>query len=363
MTTEVKTETKEEKFKDKRTYRLFNLPSISDLQKGDARIAAADYTIPVKLDDGMVYIAQFDADPEQEKQKDKFKIEAKVYSLVPTQVGVKALEEKLSLSTKFLDSAEVAKVIEKCADLFFDNLKVYEELGYLKKRGILLHSRPGLGKSSNISRVCKRYSDTKEAAVLIWPSDKIDAGQVKQFLSKGVDWAKVQKLILVIEDIGGGDVPGGRGQMGVSADMLNFLDGIEVVFEVPTFIIATTNNPDAQLDSLTARPGRFDEVVQLKNPDAAERARFYAFFCGEEAWNSINDALKADIVRKADGFATAHIKEVHIRTRLNDAYWGGNFGDKLLKATIQIKDWMDQQANGKLSAKNKDNTAGFGGFR
>lgn len=362
MTPKTKNEKQENKFKDKRTYRLFNLPSINDLQKGEARIAAADYTIPVKLDDGMVYIAQFDADPEQEKEKDKFKIEPKVYSLIPTQTGVKAIEEELSLSAKFLDSAEVAVIIERCADLFFDNLKVYEELGYLKKRGILLHSQPGVGKSSNISRVCKRYSATKEAAVLIWPSDKIEASTVKYFLSKGVDWKKVKKLILVIEDIGGGDVPGGRGQMSVSSDMLNFLDGIEVVFEVPTFIIATTNNPDAQLNSLTARPGRFDEVIQLKNPDATERAKFYSFFCGEEAWNSINDAMKTEIVKKADGFATAHIKEVYIRARLNDAHWIGNFGEKLLKSTIQIKDWMDQQKKGRLSATH-DNTAGFGGFR
>ena len=246
---------------NKLKYKLANLVTLDELKNGKF-IYSAEYTLPVKLDDDKVAIAQFDLIEENYKQK----LENKVYDLVSVNNQLQAVETKIQ-KIDYMETNSLGVYIKKQLDLFFNNLNVFKDLGIINvKRGALLHSQPGQGKSAAIAKMAREYAQEKNACVLIWATGYHGAGQRgRTLLTRTADLSKADKLLLVAEDLGGGNTDEGVHHNSVDASLLNFLDGVSVNFPVPTFILATTNQPDAHLPSLTSRPGRFD-IVQ-KVPD------------------------------------------------------------------------------------------------
>lgn len=203
------------------------------------------------------------------------------------------------------------------ANTFFQNLHVYEELGEPKARKILIHSEPGMGKTATITHYCLHaVKEDAGTVVLQWPTSQIDSSDILNFLSKYSEYDPAcTRLILLMEDIGGGEREGSYGSRAVDSSMLDLLDGLQVTFRLPTFIIATTNYPQNLLSALADRPGRFDLIMALKPPSYEERIKLVEFIAKRDLSDVEKEAFRA---KGCELFSVAHLKEAVIRSRLHN---------------------------------------------
>ena len=249
------------------------------------------------------------------EEQQKIEIKPGVFSLSHQgpQLVIKPIELR---TTEILKEITNSKKIYDEANIFFNNLHVYDKLGETKARKILLYSDPGMGKTATITDYCNRaVEEDPGSVILVWPTSSIESHEVLDFLSKNSEYtAECTRLIFLMEDIGGGEREGKHGSRGVDSAMLDILDGIGVTFKLPTLIIATTNYPQNLLSALADRPGRFDLIMKLDPPTADERVKITEFI----AKRLLNESEKKAITdSQLDDFSIAHLKEIVIRSMLH----------------------------------------------
>lgn len=292
------------------------------------------------------YILQFDFEDEEEEEE-KYKIEPGTFLITDTSNGI--VLNKLPLKERnLLENVDNTSRIINEAKTFFKKLHVYEKLNRPKKRGVLLYSKPGMGKTSAIERVCKKLIDEDAGTVvMVWPTSEIEADTVVRFLTVKSEYdSKCTRLVLIMEDIGGGEREGSHSPNSVDSGLLNLLDGIGMVFSLPTFIIATTNHPENLLQSLADRPGRFDLMLQLPPPSLDERISLLEFI----SKRSISEAEKAALSLKGvENFSIAHLEEIAVRAELHDKTY-----------EEVIKELLEHSAKFKRDFEDKDKTMGIG---
>lgn len=175
------------------------------------------------------------------------------------------------------------------------------------------------GKTCSIMQAAKNLRDKDSGAVIInWPTSEIEASGVFKFFTKYSEYTpECTKLILIIEDIGGGSHEGYSRRDEVSSSLLNLLDGISNVFKLPTLIISTTNHPENLMASLAQRPGRFDMMLEVESPNFSERVALVEFI----AKRVLTDEEKASLNEKhnkgVENFSVAHLQEIVMRSRLH----------------------------------------------
>lgn len=263
-------------------------------------------------DDKGIY--QFEYQEAEEVVK-KIDVNPGVYTIVRTAYGVDLQATQLNLANLLEKINNTAQIINQVYT-FFNKLAVYEELGIAKKRSVLLYSDPGFGKTSAINKtIDKLMKEDPGTVALIWPTSEINAEMVGKLLSFAADYKGCTRMVLVAEDIGGNEEEGSYRPREVNSSLLNLLDGVNVVFRIPTFIIATTNYPQNLLSALADRPGRFDELVRLPNLSMEERIDLASFIAKRELTEEERDALALEA---ASRLSIAHIKELVVRSRLHD---------------------------------------------
>jgi AAA+ superfamily predicted ATPase len=259
----------------------------------------------------IVQLAYKDGDEER-----KLQIKPGFHTLSESASGITTSRIEFRQRTLLEDVTSTKSIIQE-ARLFFSKLSVYDKLGRPKKRGVLLYSAPGYGKSSSIEKFCVDFAhEDPGTVVLVWPTSQIDADSIVHFLSHRAEYTpECTRVILVIEDIGGGEPGDDRGTRAVGSGLLNLLDGIGITFKLPTFIVATTNHPESLLQALADRPGRFDRLIKLSPPTHDERIRLLAFISKRE----LTDEEKECIGRKGtEEFSVAHLEEIAVRSLLHD---------------------------------------------
>jgi SpoVK/Ycf46/Vps4 family AAA+-type ATPase len=97
--------------------------------------------------------------------------------------------------------------------------------------------------------------------------------------------------------------------------MLNLLDGVGMMFRLPTFIVATTNHPENLLESLADRPGRFDLMLKLEPPSSEERVNLLNFIAKRDL---TPEEVIAISDKSLDKFSIAHLEEIVVRSELHD---------------------------------------------
>jgi ATP-dependent 26S proteasome regulatory subunit len=205
----------------------------------------------------------------------------------------------------FVNTKEVTSKIDK----FIEAIPKYEKYGIFPKRGILLHGPAGTGKTTIIAESARKYKDLGDTFILLWHTDKVEAGEVKDFI-KHLKYPSVNKMILVAEDVGGIEIDQAR--MRSESALLSLLDNQEQTFKVPTLILATTNYPENFMGNLTNRPNRFDDKIRVGHPKAAQRQQLLQFYDKDNLVDA--EALELIANKKCDEFSPAHIREVVIRS-------------------------------------------------
>jgi chromosomal replication initiation ATPase DnaA len=292
----------------KNHFELKSKKLVSSLKVGDI-ISESDLCIQ---DNGHMYQFKFH---ESEKQKRVYKVDPGIFSFAETRQGVILKDIELQ-NRELLTSALSTQSIVDEANRFFNNLHVYERLNEPKSRKILLYSDPGCGKSSAIAHYCnQQIKEDPGTVVMVWPTSEIDSDDVSDFLASEVEYNKeCTKLILIMEDIGGGEREGGNGRSPVDSAMLDLLDGIKVNFKIPTLIIATTNFPQNMMATLADRPGRFDLMLEIEPPSKNERVKIVEFIAKDRISAEDEEELIKD---DYDKMSIAHLKEAVVRSLLH----------------------------------------------
>ena len=265
-----------------------------------------------------------------------------------TELNGNIVLKKSELRTRnLLTSVANTQAIIDEANVFFNNLDVYTLLEEPMARKILIHSDPGMGKSSTITQYCQHViAEDAGTVVMIWPTSEIDSSDVLNFLSKNSEYTKkCTKLILIIEDIGGGEREGSGSTRAVDSSMLDLLDGLQVCFKLPTLIVATTNYPQNLLSALADRPGRFDLILPLKPPTYEEKIKLVEWI----AKRPLSEEEKKSFKKKdAEDFSVAHLKEVVIRSMLH-------------KKSIEtvVKELIEHRTKFRKSFEDGTSTTGF----
>ena len=153
---------------------------------------------------------------------------------------------------------------------------------------------------------------------------------------------------MIIEDIEGGTVEEYHGSRSSDSSLLNLLDGVGSPFKkIPTFIIATTNNPEQSIGALIDRPGRFDKVIPMDTPNEKQCLELLSFIAKKKL--SEDDKKAAKIAAK-EKFSIAHIQEIVVRSLLDDI--------TTLEAAKQLKAHKEKCKN--AFAENKPMGMGLG---
>lgn len=287
---------------------LFNTCNLRDSSSNE--LPEADLT----FQDGMdvyqyIWIAKGDMLPKTTIKPGAFVFADKAAGLVlePTNLKPQNLLESV-VNTGYIANEMKA---------FFNKLDTYREMDLPLARKILVHSPPGYGKTTAIFSFCIEEMVRDPGTVVVtWPTSSIRTSSVLAMLDNKVKYApECTKMVIVMEDLGGGQREGDYSPRSVDAALLEFLDGGRNVFKIPTFVVATTNNPENLAASLADRPGRFDKVVELQPPSHEERVSLLRFILKREI--TPEEAKSLDN-KKAAKLSIAHLKEIAIRHRLYD---------------------------------------------
>jgi proteasome regulatory subunit len=189
------------------------------------------------------------------------------------------------------------------------NPEKFEKVGVEPPSGVLLHGPPGTGKTmlakavanqtdatfikmagselvrkfigegSRLVRDLFDLADQNEPAIIF--IDEIDAVAAKRTDSKTSGDAEVQRTMM---------------------QLLSEMDGFDERGDVR--IIAATNRFD-MLDSAILRPGRFDRLIEVPEPDQTARERILDIHAAE--MNVAEEVDFSDLARRTDGFSGAQL--------------------------------------------------------
>jgi ATP-dependent 26S proteasome regulatory subunit len=167
------------------------------------------------------------------------------------------------------------------------------------KRGLLLYGPPGAGKTHTVRYLMGELSDTTIVEL---------TGETLGALREACSIARsLQPAMIVVEDV---DLIAEQrdhygGQTPMLFTLLNEMDGLaedaDVVF------LLTTNRADLLEPALAARPGRVDQAVHVRLPDAEGRRRLLDLYRGGL---DLDTSRVDDVLSRTDGVTASFLKEL-----------------------------------------------------
>jgi len=184
----------------------------------------------------------------------------------------------------------------------------FDKLGFVHKRGVLLHGAPGTGKSCLLKLVMEDTVNKGDVVFIVKDAYTLTKG-LEQFREIEPD----RKVLVVFEDIDevlnyGGERP-----------VLELFDGDSQISNV--LYLATTNYID-KLPPRMLRAGRFDRKMEVYNPPEEGRLMYLKHKLGMDE----KAASLEEVAKKTDGFSFAQLREL-----LVSVYCLGNDMDKSIK--------------------------------
>ena len=219
-----------------------------------------------------------------------------------TAHGQTPLQARYDWDTVVLD-ATARRMVRTDFELFFDREDWFRQHHLPYRRGYLLWGPPGNGKTAAIRVMAAHphiqpytfdFSDTEEKSA-----------DVHELFEKA---AENTPALVILEDLDRAFPAEGKRtrERTVSFQaLLNSLDGVGT--QEGVIVVATANNPTCLDPAILKRPGRFDRVVQFRNPDADLRREYY---------RRLHPILSGDkfeaAIAKTGGFSFAQLRETYI---------------------------------------------------
>lgn len=193
---------------------------------------------------------------------------------------------------------ETTQLIKHNSINFFQNAEKLKANGYSVKRGLLLHGKPGTGKSSTIKWLVNEVPDV---SVILVTGSQLWSLQESCRLAKAL-----APSIVVMEDV---DLVAEEREKNFQStalnELLNEMDGVSDNAEV--MFLLTTNRPEILEPALINRPGRVDLAIEFPLPDEACRRKLFKLYTQQVKWN-VED--EDEVLDMTDGASPAFIKEL-----------------------------------------------------
>jgi hypothetical protein len=205
---------------------------------------------------------------------------------------------------KYFETTTTKKILHYLENFYskIDVLNKYKK----NKRSYLLHSEPGMGKSALLRHLCRRALNIDGMAIITVPGG-IDFGLLTHVFIRDYH-SDVKMILLIIEDMGNRDYS--NNQNFYNSTCLNFLDGQEGLFRVPTLIVATTNFAKELGHQFTNRPGRFNKIIKVQPPTDTEIFELIEGYSGNKLTDEVKQALSGR------EFTPDHCIEVILRSEI-----------------------------------------------
>jgi len=237
------------------------------------------------------------------------------------------------LKDELIFSAEVEAAININVFTPIVHTGVASRLGVPTKRGILLSGRYGTGKSMTSTVVADLATDNGWTFILAERADEL-----ADVLRLAREYAPA---VVFCEDID--RVMSGDRNMDMD-EVLNIIDGVESK-SAEIMVVLTTNHVD-DINQAMLRPGRLDNVIEIKPPDAEAAERLMRQY-GRGLIDTEEDITAAGAM--LDGEIPAVIQEVVERSKLaaihrdpNSTFGPGSIkGDDLVQAAHSMRNQLD----------------------
>ncbi len=226
------------------------------------------------------------------------------------------------------------KELRESVELPLLNTNEFQEVGIDPPSGVLLHGPPGTGKTMMAKAVA---AHTDATMIQLSGSDL-----ARKFIGEGAQLVRElfehardeQPAVIFIDELDA--IAGKRTDSKTSGDaevqrtlmqLLNEMDGFENRGDIS--IIAATNRAD-MLDDAVLRPGRFDRVVEVPEPDADGREEIFRIHMRDMNTDDVSvDAL----VQDTEGLTGAELKSICTEA--------GMFAIRDNRTVVTHKDFVD----------------------
>lgn len=216
------------------------------------------------------------------------------YVIENSERGIYFYKTPMNLDDLMILPDSTSEEILKQIEYFWTREQQFRELGFLWKRGIMLHGPAGGGKTSTLQLLSK--SIIEKGGISIYLKNPHNTARGLEILRR---IEPNRPIVVLLEDIDALIKDYGE------SEILAILDG-ELQIDNVVFV-ATTNYPEDLDKRLINRPSRFDVVVQIDMPTAEARSLYL---------RTKNPRLARDReelnrwVKESKGFSVAHLKEM-----------------------------------------------------
>jgi len=204
---------------------------------------------------------------------------------------------------------EQVESVREAIELPLVKPELFEKVGIVPPKGVLLVGPPGCGKTLLAKAVANHTNATFIRMVGSELAQKYigEGGRmVRELFSLAKEKAPSVIFLDEIDAIGAkrldGSTSGDREVQRTLMQLLAELDGFDALHDVK--IIAATNRPDI-LDDALLRPGRFDRVIEIPIPDDASRK---AILKVHLASMNTKKVAVGRIVERTNGYSGAELK-------------------------------------------------------
>jgi len=209
------------------------------------------------------------------------------------------------------DLEEVKQDLKESVELPLKNPQVFQRMGINPPKGILLFGPPGCGKTL-LARAVATESEANFIAIKGPEVFSKWVGESEKAIREVFRKARMSSPAVVFFDEIDSLVPrrgSGFGDSGVTdrviSQLLTEIDGIASLQDI--VILAATNRPDI-VDPAVLRPGRFDRLIYVPEPDEKGRQRIFEIHT--KGMPLAKDVDLKELARMTKGYSGADIESL-----------------------------------------------------
>jgi len=219
-----------------------------------------------------------------------------------TAYGRTRLQARYDWESVVMD-ANARRMVRSDFELFFEREDWFRQHNLPYRRGYLLWGAPGNGKTATI-RVMAAHPYI-QPYTLDLSDEEQKSNDVLRLFEKA---AENTPALVILEDLDRAFPTEGKRTQERTVSfqtLLNCLDGVGSQDGV--IVVATANDPTCLDPAILKRPGRFDRVVQFRNPDADLRRQYYLRLGPTLTGEQFEIAIE-----QTEGFSFAQLRETYI---------------------------------------------------
>jgi proteasome regulatory subunit len=227
----------------------------------------------------------------------------------PMVSGAEMVEKPTTTYADVAGLDEQVESVREAIELPLTKPELFEKIGIVPPKGVLLVGPPGCGKTLLAKAVANQTDATFIRMVGSELAQKYigEGGRmVRELFSLAKEKSPSVIFLDEIDAIGAkrldGSTSGDREVQRTLMQLLAELDGFDALHDVK--IIAATNRPDI-LDDALLRPGRFDRVIEIPIPDDASRKAILSVHL--DAMNTKKVSV-GRVVERTSGYSGAELK-------------------------------------------------------